>query len=285
MRYIRNLGGVAILLLAIAAPSTSMAQSPLGDVFQNWLAGHPNAGSQLQQNPYQIYDPDWRAQHPEVQRYINDNPAVWNGMRSRARLYYGEPLNRFLKNHPNMSSRLAANPDLIYDRRFRDQHPDLKEFLDSHPDAWRKLAAGPVSNPRGWGAYDSYHQWRDANWWHEQIAPGCIGIIPSGPTIIPIGATQTATSMTLTSGTTAAGGASIIATGSQRHHPDWFKHQQHDAWKEQQHAEHEADKAQQHAEHEAYKNQQHAEHEADKAQGKPGKHGHDHGGPGDHDNH
>jgi hypothetical protein len=294
MSCFKNLGVVAVLLLALAAPSKAMAQSPLGDAFEQWLTGHPNAYGQLQQNPYQVYDPDWRAQHPEVQRYINDNPAVWSGMRSRANLYYGQGLNRFLNDHPNLRSQLAANPDLIYDRRFRNQHPDLKQFLAENPNAWQKLARGPVGDPRGWGDYDSYHQWRDANWWHEHDRAWMYRHHPEWIENHPDWRDEDGDFDDAHVWHDRGWWSDHHRDWVERHHPNWFEHQQHDLWKEQEHAEHEEEKAQehseheafkdqQHAEHEAYKDQQHAEHEAYKAEEKHDKHGPDHGGPGKHD--
>ena len=38
------------------------------------------------------------------------------------------------------------NPNLIYNRQFRDQHPDLQEFMQNHPNVWEKL---PGNEPLG----------------------------------------------------------------------------------------------------------------------------------------
>jgi hypothetical protein len=287
MKHLRTVGAVAILLLAMAVPSKSMAQSPWGNEFQQWLSGHPNAGNQLQENPYQIYDPDWRAQHPELQEYIRNNPTVWNGMRSRGSLYYSERFNRFLNEHPNLKNRLASNPELVYDRRFRDEHPELRQFLQNHPSVWQKIARGPNmggGGPGGWGDYDSNHQWRDANWWHENDRAWMYQHHPEWAENHP-------------DWRAADGDFDDAHVWHDRgwwnenhrdwvgqHHPDWFKRQQNDAWKDEQHAEHEAFKDQQHAQHEASKDQQHAQHEAFKDQQKQEKHGRNRGGPGDHDN-
>ncbi len=42
-------------------------------------------------------------------------------------------LDQFLDAHPDIAAALRANPDLIYDQNFLEQHQDFKNFCDSHP--------------------------------------------------------------------------------------------------------------------------------------------------------
>ena len=84
-------------------------------------------------------------------------------MPSMARAQYHEQrLDRFLDQHQNIKADLMRNPSLIYDRRFRHEHPELEEFMQNHPNVWGKLP-----NYRRWGDYDERHEWHDADWWHE----------------------------------------------------------------------------------------------------------------------
>ena len=254
MKHTPKFGVIAVFLLAMTAPSNSMAQSwwegfanaPQAGSFQQWLTQHPNAAGPLQNDPYQIYDPSWRAQHPEFQEYINRNPGWWSGMRANGAQYYDERFSEFLRNHPGVARDLRQNPDLIYDPRYRAQHPELNTFLAGHKKIWRsiKYQNYATSNPGGWGAYDrnreyhdsdwwrdhgdwdEHHEWHDRDWWHEHRADWV-----------------------------------------REHHPDWYnkyeehreKHEEHREWKEQEKAEREAAKEAKHQ----------------------GKHGHGHG---DHDN-
>jgi hypothetical protein len=112
--------------------------------------------------------------HPELLDYIQNHPGVWNNLKSQGAGYYDQRFNDFLSKHPRSAAELRANPELIYDPRFRAQHPELNDFLKSHPNVWRSVKnnyAGNMGNVpmpnRGWGAYDHQHQWRDYSWWHE----------------------------------------------------------------------------------------------------------------------
>ncbi len=60
---------------------------------------------------------------------------------------------RFLSNHP----RLRANPALMTDPAYLNNHPNLAKFLHEHPSIYAQA--------RAMGAYDNYNRWRDANWW------------------------------------------------------------------------------------------------------------------------
>jgi len=76
--------------------------------------------------------------------------------------YQEERLDAFLNQRPALKAQLERNPSLIYDRRFREQHPDLQAFMQNHPNVWGKL-----SNSGRWGAYGPDHSWHEADWWHE----------------------------------------------------------------------------------------------------------------------
>jgi hypothetical protein len=76
--------------------------------------------------------------------------------------YHEERLDKFLSNHPDVRAKLERNPNLIYDKGFREQHPELQTFLQNHPTVWGKLP----SNGR-YGAYGPDHRWHEADWWHQ----------------------------------------------------------------------------------------------------------------------
>jgi hypothetical protein len=73
---------------------------------------------------------------------------------------FGEKMNKFLNSHPDVAAKVRADPSLLYNKQFREEHPELQTFMQNHPNVYGKLAE------RGIGAYDSNHVWRDENWWH-----------------------------------------------------------------------------------------------------------------------
>ncbi len=238
MKHAKAILAGAIALLAAAMPSMAMAQTPWGNEFQNWLANHPNAGNQLHQNPYQIYDPGWRAQHPEVQQYIQSNPSFWNGMRSNGNQYFGPRLNEFLNNHPGVGAQVRANPELLYDRQFRRQHPGLQEFLQNHPNVWRNfVAGGPAQGPGGWGAYDQNRQWRNADWWHQNDPDWMYRNHPEWAENHPDWRANDGDFDDSHVWHNRGWWNDNHPDWVQRHHPNWYKHEQHQAAKEQQHQE------------------------------------------------
>jgi hypothetical protein len=83
-------------------------------------------------------------------------------------------------NQPRIAADLRDNPELLYDPNYRDAHPALDQYLANHPRVWANLNArhnsggteqsqfGSTAQPEtGYGAYDSQHQWRDADWWYQ----------------------------------------------------------------------------------------------------------------------
>jgi hypothetical protein len=81
---------------------------------------------------------------------------------SAAQFYHEQRLDRFLDYHPEIKQQLERNPNLIYNREWRERHPDLQQFMQNHPNVWGKL---PES--RRWGAYGPNNEWHEADWWHE----------------------------------------------------------------------------------------------------------------------
>jgi len=220
MKQFRFIGAVAILLLAMAAPSTSMA------------------------NPYN-----------------------------------SERFDHWLNNHQNVKSRLDADPSLIYNRDFREHHPELREFFQNHPDVWTKLNRDRnlAGGPRGWGDYDERHEWHDADWWHSNDRAWMYRHHPEWVENHPDWRRDDGDFDDAHVWHDRDWWNENHRDWVERRHPDWDrdkdawkdwkeqKHAEHEAYKDQEHAQHEAFKDQQHAEHEAYKDQEHAEHKAYKA--------------------
>lgn len=76
--------------------------------------------------------------------------------------YHEERLDKFLNQRPELKAQLQRNPDLIYNRNFREKHPDLQQFMQNHSNVWGKL-----KDSNRWGAYDPSHNWHESDWWHQ----------------------------------------------------------------------------------------------------------------------
>jgi len=81
---------------------------------------------------------------------------------SAAQYYHEERLDHFLSERPAVKADLERNPNLIYNRAWRERHPDLREFMQNHPQIWGKLPG----NER-WGGYGPDRSWHESDWWHE----------------------------------------------------------------------------------------------------------------------
>jgi hypothetical protein len=79
---------------------------------------------------------------------------------------FGPDLSNFLGEHPRLAEEVRANPSLLDSPQFRRAHPELQQFMQQHPGSYYRADSMPPGGLRGPGAYDTNHQWRDANWWH-----------------------------------------------------------------------------------------------------------------------
>ena len=185
----------ALLALALATPAV-IAQSiqipgfpanfpwftnvPQAQTFEQFLANHPDDRRELADNPGLLYDPNWRAQHQQLQYFLQTHLDVWAGLKSQGAGIYDSPFNQFLRNQPRIAADLRDNPELLYDPNYRDAHSALDQYLTNHPRVWANLNTqrnsggteqsqfGSTAQPEtGYGAYDSQHQWHDADWWHQ----------------------------------------------------------------------------------------------------------------------
>jgi hypothetical protein len=73
----------------------------------------------------------------------------------------GPKMDKFLNAHPDLAAKVRADPSLLYNKQFREEHPELQTFMQNHPNEYNRLAQ------HGVGAFDSGHVWRDEGWWHD----------------------------------------------------------------------------------------------------------------------
>ena len=141
--------------------------------------------------------------------------------------YHEERLDKFLSGNPALKRQLERNPDLIYDRKFRHEHPALQEFMQNHPNVWGKLR-----NSNRWGAYGPNNEWHEADWWHQNNPGWMYKNHPEWAENRPEWRDE--------------GDFDERREWHdrdwwnnnhpdwvQRHHPNWYKHQEHQAAKEQ----------------------------------------------------
>jgi hypothetical protein len=76
--------------------------------------------------------------------------------------YNEQRLDNFLNQRPQLKRQLERNPDLIYNKNFREKHPDLQQFMQNHPNVWGKMAGS-----NRWGAYGPDRNWHESDWWHQ----------------------------------------------------------------------------------------------------------------------
>jgi hypothetical protein len=175
LKYGKYVAALSLFLLSLATPSTLLAQSwwegfansIQSNAFWDWLQQNPDINGLLQQNPYQIYNPEWRSKFPPLQQYVNNNPGWWESVRTTGAQYYDSSFTEFLNNHPKIAGDLRRNPELIYNQSYLAKHSQLKAFVAGHRRMFRAAKKQKYAySPRGgWGAYNSQGEYRDETWW------------------------------------------------------------------------------------------------------------------------
>ena len=75
----------------------------------------------------------------------------------------------FMADHPTASTQIRQNPQLVYDKKFLDSHPDVAHFLKAHPELRQEIARHP-DRIFGWASHDERRYDRDDRrfgWWHH----------------------------------------------------------------------------------------------------------------------
>ena len=169
----------AALGLALAFSMPARAQTDALTMYENFLAQHQTAAQALSANPSLYRSPGFMVQHPDVWSYLNQNPALYQSLAAKVPAYSPDAaafsLSNYLHYHPDIARTLAANPSIVNNPAYLNQHPDFKGFLMHHPGVQQQLTM------RGWNfsrwqqthPWDQRNQWREADaWsdrdWHEQ---------------------------------------------------------------------------------------------------------------------
>ena len=64
-------------------------------------------------------------------------------------------LQGYINSHPEV----RRDPSLLDNPGYLSSHPEIAHFIRTHPYVHRQTAR--------MGAFDSHHQWRDTDWWHQ----------------------------------------------------------------------------------------------------------------------
>lgn len=130
--------------------------------WHNYLDSHEETAQELYRNPDLINDrkyvrqhdalDDWLDEHTEAAREIRANPRAFlrgtraDGRRPTTARMTERDLRSFeayLNSDWETAQLLYQNPNLINDRRFVRNHPDLRDWLEDHPDAAVTIQANP----------------------------------------------------------------------------------------------------------------------------------------------
>ena len=84
--------------------------------------------------------------------------------------------NGYLDEHPEVTRQLEANPGLIDNRQYSEQHPGLDEYLEHHPEVREELREHPykfMQAERTHDRWDEAHPMRSTDWYmdhHPKVA-------------------------------------------------------------------------------------------------------------------
>ncbi len=124
-----------------------------------FLASRQEAEHALLSNPSLIDNQKFLSQHPELQDFLNSHPEIKQAfdqnpsgfmtlevrfqinMRDR---FAVARMNQFFDSHEAVKSALAANPSLIDNKNFLQEHPELQQFLNSHPEVRQAFDQNPA---------------------------------------------------------------------------------------------------------------------------------------------
>ena len=159
----------AIISSAIAVPALAGPRAADPDItrqevaaFDAYLDQHSTLARQLQANPALVDNEEFVEHHRDFADFMQDHPRIREELREHpgqfvwARDHFewteradeipaGEvaDLDRFLDRHREAADALRANPSLVSNEEFMENHPGLAQFLENHPDLRARLQRHP----------------------------------------------------------------------------------------------------------------------------------------------
>jgi phage-related protein len=125
--------------------------------FDSFMDGHPEIAEQLRKNPSLVEDKDFVANHPDLQQYLQNHPGVREEIQENPNAFMHQEqrfdaretrkeltnFDQFLDSHPEIAEQLRKDPSLVNNKKFVNDHPDLKEFLQQHGGAAQDFRQNP----------------------------------------------------------------------------------------------------------------------------------------------
>src|SRR2546428_770984 len=137
-------------------PNPDITRQELAN-FDRFLDTRPEIAKQLQANPSLINNPEWVENHPDLRAFLASHPGVREEIQETPRFFVqreqrfennenrpGNPnpditrqelanFDRFLDTHPEIAKQLQANPSLINNPEWVENHPDLFVLMIRRP--------------------------------------------------------------------------------------------------------------------------------------------------------
>jgi hypothetical protein len=156
------------------APNDGITRSEVSRFDRGYLDEHPEVAQQLSRDPRLVDNPHYLATHPGLDSYFASHPGVRTELQSHPDRFMTDewkherwengrgphPLantDRYLDQHPEVAHQLNADPRLIDNRQYVDNHPGLHEFLATHPDARHDWKSHPYQFIHREDRYDRNH--------------------------------------------------------------------------------------------------------------------------------
>ncbi|HLW82521.1 MAG TPA: hypothetical protein VKS20_10830 [Candidatus Acidoferrales bacterium] len=143
--------------------------------FDQFLDAHADIATQLRTNPSLASNKDFLSDHPQLQDFLNDHPQIQrqiaanpDGFMDRVSRFERSrvdqradnnnvnrspnpdltrkevaSMDQFLDSHQSIEQQLQANPSLINNQNFLQNHPALQAFLSNHPEIQEEFAENP----------------------------------------------------------------------------------------------------------------------------------------------
>jgi hypothetical protein len=125
--------------------------------FDRFMDGHPETAEQLRKNPALVQDKNFVKDHPELQQYFRQNPGVREELQENPNAFMHQEqrldaretrqevanLDHFLDKHPEIAEQLRKDPSLVNNKKFVNDHPELKQFLQGYSGLSQDLRQDP----------------------------------------------------------------------------------------------------------------------------------------------
>jgi len=122
-----------------------------------FMDSHPEIAEQIRKDPSLLDNRKFVESHSALQQYLAAHPGVREEIREnpsafmsaehrydrREDMRMATTMDQFLDRHPEIDEQLRKNPALVDNKRFVEDHPELKEFLTSHPELRQEFKSNP----------------------------------------------------------------------------------------------------------------------------------------------